>query len=75
MSTQMKKWKKVPSVMTGGQPFFYTRYDADTYPYTVRQSIIWDRQVQAYEVRHNDTVLCYCYSVDAAKQIMDKVNK
>ena len=70
----MKAWKRLPSVMTGGKPYFYTRYDADTYPYTVRQCIVWDRAVRAYRVEHNDKLVGLADSVPRAKYMLDNFN-
>ena len=63
----MSKWNKVASVTTGGKRFFYTRYDATSYPYTIRQSIVWDRHVRAYACAVNDSTKAYRNTVNSAK--------
>lgn len=67
----MKDWNKVASVSTGGKPFFYTRYDTTSYPYTVRQSIVWDRHVRAYACTVNDSTKAYRDTVISAKYFFE----
>lgn len=64
----MTTWKRVPSVTTGGMQFFYVRYDRDTYPYFVRQSVVWDRQVNAWAAQENDKTIGYYDNIHDAKR-------
>lgn len=66
----MKAWKKVPSVMTGGMPFFYVRYDRNTYPYSKRQSVVWDRQKQAWAAQENDKTIGYYDNLHDAQRAL-----
>ena len=67
LEADMTAWRKVASVTTGGQPYFYVRYDQDSYPYAVRDCIVWDRSVLAYRAERNDKALGFFSSVAEAK--------
>ena len=56
-------WDKVPSVMTGGKPFFYNAKDENG---RVRYAVVWDRRRLTWTVK-NDTGEFIC-AVSSVKE-------
>lgn len=61
-------WKRVASVTPGGMPYFYVRYASATYPYSVRQSVVWDREKLAWAAQENDKTIGYYNNLLDAKR-------
>lgn len=55
----MMEWKRVASVTGGGKPYFYVRYVRESYPYSIRHSVVWDRKVRAWAAQENDKTIGY----------------
>ena len=47
--SEILTWKKIPSVTTGGKPFFYRAYCGQKWA----ASVVWNRAVRAYLVDVN----------------------
>lgn len=76
-SMKQIQWQKVPSVTTGGTPFFYNSITDD---YAKRLSVVWDRFKEAWSVKGAQTlehyrgkIYGYFKSVQEAKSFAETV--
>lgn len=51
-------WKKVPSVTTGGKPYFFVAFHEDNTGRT-KTTVVWDRTKRKWAVEMNEQVIDY----------------
>lgn len=75
----MTTWKKIPSVTTGGKPFFYHLTETDTGHWCA--TVVWNRSVRAYAVEalvklpngvRTGRLVSYVSTVQSGKRLAEK---
>lgn len=63
-------WKRIPSVTTGGKPYFFRAYREDKWA----GSVVWNREVHAYavDVAGGDRLVAYVSTVREGKALVEK---
>jgi len=60
----MIKWKKCPSIMTGGKTYFYNaNYQGN------KISIVWNRRYNAYSLGFNDKHYAFVNTISKGKKL------